>query len=115
MDQWCHVNDHVIVFSRVHDVKELVQHIQSHLETEVTSHIKKFDSMAQFEEWKQEEEAASNAYFVTQRAAWINNNVKHIYFYCNRYLYCHLFVLYHILIEFVGLGGLTVVVLINVS
>ena len=52
MDQWCHVNDHVIVFSRVHDVKELVQHIQSHHETEVTSHIKKFDSMAQFEEWK---------------------------------------------------------------
>ena len=72
-------------FCRVHDAKELVQHIQSNHETEVVSHTKKFDNMAKFEEWRQEEEASSSAYFVKQRALWINNNMKHIYFYCNRY------------------------------
>lgn len=91
----CGANDHVtslkfciacfIVFCRVHDVKELVQHVQSYHETKVVSHVKKFDNMAKFEEWKQEEEVASSAYFVKQRAPWINNNMKHIYFYCNRY------------------------------
>ena len=54
MDQWRHVNDQMIVFSRVYDVKELVQHIQSHHQTEMACHTKKFDSMAIFEEWKQE-------------------------------------------------------------
>ena len=70
-----------------------MQHIQSHHETEVASHTKSFDNMAKFEEWKQEEEVSSNAYFVTQRAPWINDNIKHIYYYCNRY--CCSFVLHH--------------------
>ena len=43
--------------------------------------------MARFEEWKQGEEESSSAYFVTQRAPWINDNIKYIYvLYCNRYV-----------------------------
>ena len=40
--------------------------------------------MTTFEQWKQEEEAASNAYVVKHGGVpWINNNMKHIYLYCN--------------------------------
>ena len=36
--------------------------------------------MTIFEQWKQEEEAASNAYFVKHDGVpWINNNMKHTY------------------------------------
>ena len=75
------------VFYRVNDAKELVQHIQSIHETKVLSQTKKFNNMTKFEQWKQEEGAASIVYFIKHgRVHWINNNMKHIYLYCNRYL-----------------------------
>ena len=78
---------------RVKNNKDLLEHMQATHSVEVNSTVHKFDSLAEFDLWKQAEEIASRSHFVTQRAAKISLTMKHIYYYCNRYglgscIYC---------------------------
>ena len=64
---------------RVKDINDLLRHIQSRHDVEGNSSLHKFNSMEEFQNWKEGEEILSNSFFVTKRAARITNNVKHMY------------------------------------